>query len=298
MKKRDSDISTLLFKRSGKEKIIFVVAFILFALYTITMVAPFIWLFISSLKGGLEYRMDSALGQAFGWPDKLLFTNYIDAFRELEYDGKGLFDMLFNSVWYTLVVTVEGVFFSACTGYCLSKYEFKLKNLLYGIAIFSMTIPIVGTLGASFKLSADLGIYDTPLQPILSCAGGFGFNFLIMYSFFKSMPWSYAEAVFMDGGGHFTAFFKVMLPMASAPIGTLSIIAAINCWNDYSSIVLYLPHWPTIASGLYYIERQMTRGNMPVYFAALFLSMVPVLIIFSLFSEKIMKNMTVGGMKG
>lgn len=195
MRKRDSDISALLFKRSGKEKIIFVMAFILFILYTITMVAPFIWLFISSLKGGLEYRMDSALGQAFSWPEKLLFTNYMDAFRELEYDGNGLFDMLFNSVWYTLVVTVEGVFFSACTGYCLSKYEFKLKNLLYGIAIFSMTIPIVGTLGASFKLSADLGIYDTPLQPILSCAGGFGFNFLIMYSFFKSMPWSYDENI-------------------------------------------------------------------------------------------------------
>lgn len=298
MKKRDSDISTLLFKRSGGEKLIFAFAFLLFVLYAVIMIAPFIWLFISSLKGGLEFRMDSALGQAFKWPKELLFTNYIDAFRELEYDGKGLFEMLFNSIWYTVVVTVEGVFFSACTGYCLSKYEFKLKDLLYGIAIFSMTIPIVGTLGASFKLSADLGIYDTPLQPILSCAGGFGFNFLIMYSFFKSMPWSYAEAVFIDGGGHFTAFFKAMLPMAKAPITTLSIIAAINCWNDYSSIVLYLPHWPTIASGLYYIERQMTRGNMPVYFAALFLSMVPVLIIFSLFSEKIMKNMTVGGMKG
>ena len=161
-----------------------------------------------------------------------------------------------------------------------------------------MTIPVVGTLPASFRLSAALRIYDTPLQPIVTCAGGFGFNFLIMYAFFKNMPWSYAEAVFMDGGNDFIAFFKVMLPMAVGPIVTLSIIASISCWNDYTSIILFMPSYQTVASGLYYVQLTMFDKYPTIYYAALFISMIPVIVVFAIFSEQIMKNMSVGGLKG
>ncbi len=286
-------------RRSKGEKIVFGIALAAFVIYAIVMIFPFIWLFYTSLKSSYYYMEDSQNFRILALPQEWEWRNYIRAFTELEYEGTNLLGMFFHSVWYTAVVVIEGVFFSACTGYCLSKYEFKARNLIYFLAIFSMTIPVVGTLPASFKLSSEyLGIHDTPLQPILSCAGGFGFNFLIMYAFYKNMPWSYAEAVFIDGGNDFIAFFKVMLPMAKAPMITLSIISAISCWNDYTSIILFMPSYPTVAAGLYHVKEELGERDKPVYYAALFLSMIPILTVFSIFSEQIMKNMSLGGLKG
>ena len=295
---RIKDSGSVLYKRTKGEKVIYTIIFALFVLYTVLMVFPFIWLFISSFKSSYNYLEDIDHFRVMALPTKWMFENYAKAFVELEHDGTNLFGMFFNSIWYTAVVVIEGVFFSACTGYSLSKYKFKCKNLIYTVAVVSMTIPVVGTLPASFRLSAALRIYDTPLQPIVTCAGGFGFNFLIMYAFFKNMPWSYAEAVFMDGGNDFIAFFKVMLPMAVGPIVTLSIIASISCWNDYTSIILFMPSYQTVASGLYYVQLTMFDKFPTIYYAALFISMVPVIVVFAIFSEQIMKNMSVGGLKG
>lgn len=297
LKKRNKE-SGLLYKRSKGEKVVFLIAFLMFALYTLVMVFPFIWLFYTSFKSSYQYFEDVEAFKIMSFPTKWLFKNYSEAFLKLEYNDTTLAGMFFNSIWYTAVVVVEGVFFSACTGYCLSKYEFKVRGLIYFIAIFSMTIPVVGTLPASFRLSAGLGILNTPLQPIITCAGGFGFNFLIMYAFYKNMPWSYAEAVFIDGGNDFIAFFKIMLPMAKAPMITLSIISAISCWNDYTSIILFMPSYPTVASGLYYVYLNLFDNYPTIYYAALFLSMIPILVVFSIFSEQIMQNMSVGGLKG
>ena len=295
---KTKDGGSVLYKRTKGEKVIYAIIFALFGLYTVLMVFPFIWLFISSFKSSYNYLEDIDHFRVMALPTKWMFENYAKAFVELEHDGTNLFGMFFNSVWYTAVVVIEGVFFSACTGYSLSKYKFKCKNLIYTVAVVSMTIPVVGTLPASFRLSAALRIYDTPLQPIVTCAGGFGFNFLIMYAFFKNMPWSYAEAVFMDGGNDFIAFFKVMLPMAVGPIVTLSIIASISCWNDYTSIILFMPSYQTVASGLYFVQLTMFEKFPTIYYAALFISMIPVIVVFAIFSEQIMKNMSVGGLKG
>ena len=290
--------TSLLYKRTSGEKVIYAVVFALFALYAIIMIFPFIWVFYTSFKSSYNYFEDLENFRAMALPAKWMFINYVDAFSKLEHDGTTFVGMFFNSLWYTAIVVGEGVFFSACTGYSLSKYRFRLKNVIYTVAVVSMTIPVVGTLPASFRLSSFLGIYNTPLQPIVTCAGGFGFNFLIMYAFFKNMPWSYAEAVFIDGGNDFVVFFKVMLPMAVGPIVTLSIIAAISCWNDYTSIILFMPSYPTVASGLYYVHLNMFNKYPTIYYAALFISMVPILVLFSIFSEQIMKNVSVGGLKG
>ncbi|MCL2751265.1 MAG: ABC transporter permease subunit, partial [Firmicutes bacterium] len=110
---------------------------------------------------------------------------------------------------------------------------------------------------------------------------------------------SYAEAVYVDGGGEYTVLFRIMLPVALPPMSALFIMACIGAWNDYMTVILYLPSYPTIASGLYEIQYLFERdARLPLYFAALIISIIPVLTLFALFSGKIMKNMTVGGLKG
>ena len=120
----------------------------------------------------------------------------------------------------------------------------------------------------------------------------------MLYAFFKSVPWSYAEAVFIDGGNHFTVFFRIMLPLAMPMVTTLFILSAIAGWNDYTTPMLYFPSFPNVAMGLYMVSQTLTRGDMSTYYAALVITTVPVVALFAGFSDKIMKNYSIGGLKG
>lgn len=293
---RKESVSPAVTGRSRGEKVIFAIVFVLFLLYAISLIYPFVWMFINSLKGSLEYSG----GNSFAFPKKPLFFNYIKAFKLLNLDdGTTFFDMIFNSVWYTLVSSVLSVFMCSITGYCLSKFEFGARKYIYAVAIFCMTIPIVGSMGSYFKLIGELGLYDSPLYAVVTHLSSWGFNFLVMYGFFKNVSWSYAEATLVDGGGHFTVFFKIMLPLALGPIVTLFTVAAVGNWNDYMTMILYIPSYPTLASGLYSFQANAIREiNYPVYFAGLLITLVPVLILFACCSDIMMSNMSVGGIKG
>lgn len=282
--------------RTGAEKVLFAIFFVILVIYSLTMLYPFFWMIISSLKGATEY----AVGNPLALPERWRFENYANVFQNLSLpDGTTYLDMVFNSLWYTLLSSGLTCFMSCVTGYCISKYRFKGRNFIYGTAIFCMTIPIVGTTGAYYRLIGQLHLYDTPLYVVVTHMSSWGTYFLIMYGFFKNVSWSYAEAVFIDGGGHYTVFFKIMLPQALGPIATLFIMSFIGNWNDYMSVIMYLPSYQTLASGLYTYRAVQTRSvNFPEYFAGLLVSMLPIIVLFSLFSDVIMKNMSVGGLKG
>lgn len=294
----------ILNKTSGTEKIIFGIMFVIFAVYAISLLFPFYFLFISTLKDMYEYGDDVAAGLILALPDKWIFQNFVEVFLKMEVvisDGTTvhLLTMVFNSLWQTFTSIICGLTASAMVAYSMSKYRFGFRPILNGIIIFNMTIPIIGSSGSLFKLCLDLGIYNTPWHIILNGFGGFGFNYLILYGFFNNISWNYAEAVFIDGGSHFTAFTKIMLPQAFPPMVTLAIMSFMGSWNDYMSPLLYMPDYPTVASGIYLASKSLIRkGNYPLYYGALFLSCLPIMVLFITFSDMIMKNFTVGGLKG
>ncbi len=300
LKAKKSEESSVLFKRSKVEKVIFAIVFVVFAAYAVSLVFPFLWLIVNSFQDKIAYQVNAATGRPFALPEKIVWDNYIYAFKELSYNGSNIFGMFFNSVWYTLLRVGGAVLMSSCTGYIISKYKFKLNGFIYAVIIFSMTVPTVGTTGAMFKLVDDtLHIYNTPLYVLLHYLTGTGMNFLVMYGFFKNVSWNYAEAAFIDGAGHFRVFVHIMLPQAKMVMLTLAIISGITAWNEYMDVLLYLPDFPTIASGMYGVSRTLPRsGNTPAYYAALVISIIPVLVLFSCFSDTIMKNFSVGGLKG
>lgn len=301
LKYKESDV---LSKRTRSEKVIFGIVFLIFLAYAISLIFPLLYLFVNSFQDKLTYFNNlGENGNAFALPKTWKFENYKIAFANMsmiDSDGREIFlyEMFFNSLWYTAISSVGGILISSFSAYVLSKYAFKGHDAIYAVAIFTMTMPIVGSTGASFKLMSEIHIYNSPLFLITSLSG-FGFNFLVLYGFFKNLSWAYAEAVFIDGGGHFTAFFKVMLPQASSAMFALLLMAGISAWNDYNTPLLYMPDFPTVASGLYRIQVSFSRkGNVPAYFAGLIISIVPVIVLFSCFSDKIIKNLTIGGLKG
>ena len=290
-----------LVKKTPGEILINSIVLVLFSIYA----AAFLYLIFFLVFNSLFLDSFSWGEMIDGDPFKyaLNLENYIEALKIKMSDMNGnditLPTMIFNSAWFCLISVICGTLMSTFTGYVIAKYEFRGRNLIYAIAIFCMTIPIIGTTSSLLKLVNTIGIYDTPLYVLLTSLGGFGFNFMVMHAFFKNVSWNYVEAVLIDGGGHYTAFFSVMLPQAQASIITLVILSLIGTWNDYSTPMMYLPSHPTVASGIYTLTNTFQRdANWPALFAALILSFVPVLILFAIFSDRIMKNFSIGGLKG
>ena len=286
---------SLLSKRTRGEKIAHWVLAIILTIHCASLFIPWIWTFLQALKESFEY----ASGNALALPKKWLFSNFITAFSLLKVGDTTFVGMLWNSLWYVGLNTALDLFVPACTGYVLSKYKFKGRDLIYGVAITCMTIPIVGNMASAFKLYYDMGIYDTPLWVVWTSMGGFGGTFLIYYGYFKNVSWSYAEATMMDGGGPYTIFFKIMLPQAMPLIVTYAITGAITSWNDYMSFITYMPSWPNLATGLYQYQASMIRmANYPVYFAGVLISCIPPIVIFISASSKVMTSLSIGGLKG
>ncbi len=291
-------------KLSIHDRVIYVIAFIIFLLWAILLLYPVLWLVLNSFKTKGQYYSDLFYGQPFAFPKKWEFQNWGLAFTSISLKGlteTNFWGMLWNSLWYCGLRVIMGVLVPMMTAYAMAKFEFKGRALIYGFVITSMTIPIFGTNGAAFTFYYKLGLYNNPLFVVFTGLGGFGGSFLIMYGYFKSISSNYAEAVYIDGGNDYTVFFRIILPMSLPLIATFGVMTFIGSWNDSGTMLIYLPDYPTLASGVFELSNgndTLRYTNPPVYFALLAIMAIPVLTIFIAFSDQIMSNLSIGGIKG
>ena len=285
-------------KKNPILKIGVIIAFIVFLLYALSLLFPFVWLAINSLRSVSEWGNLVTFEDHATPLGSLEFSNYLTILT-YDFNGDNILSMVGWSVVLTVLGTVINVFFSACAAYVMAKYEFKGKKIIYALAIFAMVVPIVGTLPAQVKFMEFLHLDDSLLGVLFLYSGAFGFNFILLNASFESVSWSYAEAAQMDGAGHFGIFFKVMIPMCRGPIISCCILQAITLWNDYSTPYLFMNSHKTLAVGLQDIQFAYSESpEKPLVFAAMIISILPVVILFACFQKKIIENTVAGGLKG
>ena len=269
------------------------VAFAVLAVYAFSVLFALGWAFIQSLKDSLEF-----FNSMRSLPKKWLFGNYSAAFAKIEYNDTTFFGMFFNSFWFALGSALLGVLMHCITGYVFSKYKFFGREAAFSFVMFTIALPVVGTLPSLYKIVNNLKISNSPLY-LITALGGFGGNFLVMYAFFKGIDWSFAEAAQIDGAGDFYIFFRIMLPLAVGPVIALSTLSVISQWNNYETPILFLDRMPTLSLGLYRFRINMLyESDMSVFFAGILMTSVPVIVLVAVFGKMTMKNMTMGGVKG
>ncbi len=279
------------------KSVTFAIVFVIFAIYAATVIYALFWLLSNSLKTVAEWDANK-----FNLPKEFIkgnpIANYVTAWQELNIDGVGIPGMMMTSVWYSVGGSFIAAWFCCMTAYVISKYNFIGKKAIYAVAIFQMILPIVGNLPATYKMYNDLQITNSPLLLIVN-AGGLGGNFLILYAAFQGVSNSYMDAARIDGAGQYSVFFRIMLPQVFPAMFAIMLIGFIGTWNDYMGPLLYLPDYPTLATGLMVFEKEMVYDvNMPVFFAGSMLLIIPTLVIFAAFSDKILTSVSMGGLKG
>jgi raffinose/stachyose/melibiose transport system permease protein/N-acetylglucosamine transport system permease protein len=273
-------------KRTKVESIVIWSAFILFSIYAITLIYPFLYIFLNSFRSNWEIA--SAGRMAF--PKKFDWKFYEQVLNEYPFH-----EYFFNSVTLTLGQTVIGMLMTCMTSYTLAKYKFRGNEFLYTFVIVAGMIPTLGALPATYKLMSDTQLMDTYIGMIFMTCGGFGGYFLYLHSFFKAIPWSYAESAMLDGASDFRIFAQIMMPMVKNGIVAFTIIQFLSHWNEFWTPYMFYESHPTIAVGLNILDKESVTAKK---FAGILIATVPVIIAYIIFQRKIMENSIGGGLKG
>lgn len=288
-------------RRNG---IVFNIAGLLPLIWGAIIIGIFLWGVIISFTQPLYYL--DHMNDFF--MKKFTLKNYMNVFQNLKiqvvspngaYRYVNYLELFFNSCWYSIGSMAVQLISVVCFSYAVARFEFPGKKLLYGFLVLQMMLPIYGQLAANYELLARFNMIDN-FAYLLAQGAGHGMHFMILYSFFQNLPSGYAEAAKMDGAGPFTIFFKVMLPLSKSMILALGTMIFMAYWQDYSNILIFQPSHPTMSAAMYYLRNQAhSLGlNTPSYFAGIIITALPVAILFICFNKDIMKNMTIGGLKG
>lgn len=275
--------------------------------YVLLIVSPFYWAIITSLKTRNDFRRNFN----FSLPKMgIAISNYIEALKALRVPitlENGGFryvyfpELFLNSFIYSFGCMLSQNVVSCLVAYLCSKYNHrKFSKIIYSIVIITMILPIAGSLASEINMSKNLGLFDSFFGIFVMRANFLGMNFLIFYAAFKSIPWDFAEAAFIDGASDFKVMTKIMFPMVRPTFMIACLLSFIGYWNDYYIPMIYLPSKPTIAYALYCL--QMDSGNtvssVPAKMAGSIIVFMPVFILFLIFKKKLIGNLTVGGLKG
>lgn len=279
-------------KRSGTDLAFMWIMFALFVLYAISLLFPFLWCLMNSFKGMQEFFYN-----VNGLPEKWYFDNWKNSLTLSIDNNITIPQMYLNSVILTVGCTSFSMFSCSATAYVLTKFDFYGKSAIYTAAIVIMMIPTMGSMAAMYRLYNTIGLINTYTGIFITAMGGFGSGFLLLYGFYRNLSWTYAEAAQIDGAGHFRIYFGIMLPMAVPALTAVGILTGIGFWNDYFTVYMYAPGKANIAYGIQRISSE-AGADLPQVFAAMMLSVIPVLVVFACFQKTIMQNTAVGGVKG
>jgi ABC-type glycerol-3-phosphate transport system permease component len=163
-----------------------------------------------------------------------------------------------------------------------------------------MIIPIVGSLPSSLHLYRDvLHLYNSWAFIVVTNITISGGTMLIFYAFFLGIGNEYAEAAKIDGAGNFTIMMKIIFPLTAQMFFIMCIQAFIPLWNDYMGTVIWFPSIPTLAYGIFYFtDATSTLASWPpIQIAGCIILMIPLLVLFLAFKDKLMGNIRMGGVK-
>ena len=286
-------------RRNPMHKPHLIALFIFFCFYSFLILFPYLYVLLNSFKNGYAEFIQNPLGM----PKALILDNYLAIFRLEDFS---IVRMFTNSLILCLACPTLSCISCVTAGYVMAKYNFRGKKIIYTLYLLPMVIAICGTTLSTYTLLDNWNLIGNFMSIMLTSCGGTGMSFLLVHALFVNVSDTYMEAAEIDGAGYFTVFFKIMLPQAMGLVGTLWIMGFIGQWNDYAAARLFLgpePEYATIATGLQYLYTQLSTAdeqymnNYPMYYAAVILTVIPMVILFLCFQKQIMKLSLGGGIK-
>lgn len=186
----------------------------------------FIWPFLSILAWTFN-DINASMNSLIPIPGKFTLKVY-----EMMITKYKFHTYLWNSVWTSAVITILSTLASAFAGYALAKFRFPGRDVLFGIILGVMLLPMGTMLVPQFVVMRDLKLVNSYWGLILPTVGGGAFNIFLMRQFMLSIPTEMLEAARIDGADEFRTFFTVVLPNIAAAVGVVATLTLRGAWNS------------------------------------------------------------------
>ncbi len=273
-----------------KSKIAWTIATFFAVLQLVITLTPFFFMIMNSFRK----QFDMLQQGVFHLPDPWYFKNYVEVITH------GFFGYFFRSVLVVAVSLVIMLIVSAFAAYPLSRMKFRFNPLIYAAIVAMMAVPMHVTLIPIFKLTTAVGFYDS-LKSLIGPYVAFALpmSIFILTAFMKTIPKEIEESSEIDGCNRYQNFFSMILPLSKSGLSTLAIYNGVAMWNEFAfaNTLLISPENKTLPLALGQFKGEHAL-NIPINMAVLTLSVLPMIILFIFFQDKLVKGMTAGAIKG
>lgn len=261
-------------------------------LWTLAVLYPIFWMFLGSFKSNAEIYANP-----WGFPESFNYQNFITAWTEYN---------IGTSVFNSLIVTALGAILCLAlaipTAYAIERIRFKGSNFLFTLYISAMMIPMVLAWIPLFFLLNQLNLLDSLIGlSVVYALSQLPFTIFVLTSFISTIPKSLEESAAIDGMSPYGILWKIVTPLTTSGIITVTIMNTIQFWNEYFMALIFLQTETnyTLALAIDYISSEAQYTNAwGTLFASLVIAIIPVIILYAIFQRRITKGMTEGAIKG
>ncbi len=254
----------------------------------LVMLFPVYWVLVTAVSpGGL------AQGTGFRlWPQRVDLGIFGRAFAD-----QPVGRWLWNSTFIAAVSCVISVLISLLAGYAFAKFRFRGRNVLFGLMLVTIMVPIQVLMVPAFVIISKIGLVNSPWAVILPSAAQ-AISIFMARQFIAALPDEIIEAARVDGAGELAVFFRIIVPMSGPLVAVLTILTFVWRWNDFvwPLVALQSPQNYTASVGLASLNGAYSHPWDEIM-AITLISMIPVVIVFLVFQKQFVQGVAESGLK-
>ncbi len=264
------------------------VSHIVLIIWAAIVILPMLWTLMTSFK-----TTSQIFASPFSLPDGLHLENYTGAWTTA-----GIGNYFVNTVIVVGSALVIVMILGAMCSYVLARFQFFGSRAIYYLMLAGLTFPIFLAIVPLFFTLKNFGILNTlPGLIITYVAFALPFTVFFLFSFFRALPGEVAEAAAIDGAGEWQTFFRIMLPMARTGFATVAIFNFLGLWNQFLIPVALNTNVDNyvLSQGMAAFASQAGYAvDFGQLFAAVVITVTPVLIVYILFSRQLQGSVSQG----
>ncbi|WP_330588082.1 carbohydrate ABC transporter permease [Faecalicatena contorta] len=267
-----------------------ILIYLILIIFLLTCLYPLIWMILSSLKTQQELYTNP-----WGVSTALTLDNYMKALTE------GAIGRYFlNSVIITGASVLITVALSVSAAYGIVRLKWKMSKVVLSLFMLGMMLPAYSAIIPLYSIFIKMGILNTYLAVIIpNVVFGLAMGVFIMSGFFSGVPRELEESAIIDGCSLPKAFLSIIFPLVRSGTVTVTVITFVNVWNEllFSQIFLNDKNLMPLTVGLTEFKGQYGTDHVGMM-AAIIITVIPAILLYTAFHDKIVDSMVAGAVKG
>ncbi len=272
-----------------KKYVFYPVIFLILVLIGATMLFPFLWMVIGSLKPKAElFAVPMNL-----FPSTWMWKNYGDVLKKIPF-----VTFYVNTAKIAVFSTMGQVITCALSAYAFAKLRFKGRDFLFMLYLATMMIPYQVTMIPQYELMNKLNLLNSHAALIiLHCFSPFGV--FLLRQFFVSIPDSLIEAARIDGAKDFRILSQIVLPLSKSALATLVTLKFLDSWNEFTGPLIFLNEKEkfTLQVGIRMFQQE-NGTEYTLIMAATTMSLIPIVLLYVFAQKYCIEGIAAAGVKG